>query len=368
MAVILSADNRALVRSARSSYLTRTHYGSNSTLYVANGTVFATDDLALIGEVGFEQAEIVRITSPAADSVAVSPSSSFAHSESARLTIVPYDQVEFYWTAANVFSTGTLLSTSSVTPDEWFTSYTDQAHLTGYGWYRWKNSVTGDYSGPSNAIPYTNYARNTVKNAIDAFYALLGQNDRKLVTIDMAMEWLNEANDEARDTLGMSQSEYGATDGSDSIAITAGVTEYALPDDFGELIPGTVIYDSELTDPIDYADKQSYLDSGYSDTRYYIRGSYIGFLPVPVADKTVTYAYQVNPAGLTSFSEVIGLPKTGFNCLKDFMLYRAGERLNRSDYKQHYETFKERMGAMVARGVNRDGSEDSWTIQKRFIS
>ena len=362
--IVLKADNRSLVRDARYTYLSLNHSSGSLTVDVVNAIPFSVGDLVLIGEIGFEQTEVKRIDSISGNQITLTSATSFYHTESSKIYRIPYDRVRFYWTSSTTYSTSTPVGTvTDITPDEWFTSMQDASHTTGYGWYVWDNSVLGTQSGHSNPIPYARFGRNTVKNCLDSFISLLNNNDRKLISPDDMMEWMNEGYDEVKDSLGMSVKEFDASDGTNTVSVVSGTSEYALDDDFSEMLK-VWGEDGDEMDPIGIDDVDSYRSSWMAgaDTKWYIRGGYLGFVPTPTSDTTCGYRYLKSASRLVSYHDTIDLPKKGFNLMKDWMLFRAGEKLQRRDYLEHYKMFTTRLEEFVARSINRDRSQDCWSI------
>lgn len=293
----------------------------------------------------------------------------FAHPESTRIAVIPYDQIRFYWTATSAYDVDNpLTGFIPIQPDDWFTKYSDVTHATGYGWFIFRNSVTGLPTGPSNAIPYANFARATVKSIIDGCYSLISNNERKLISFEDALEWLNEVHDDIKAELLTVESGFDASDGSDSISVVSGTAEYALNSSFGEMI-GVFMNGSgsdlgTFMTPVDIKDIDSNnLLYGSYGTRWYLRGGYIGFTPVPTTSFPVRYRFSKNATDLVSYSDVIYLPKKTFSSIKDGWLARANEKLRHFDIAKYYnEEYAKKIGKLKVQSVNLDNSQDSWGI------
>lgn len=364
MSVILRADNRDLTAGMPYAYLTTNYASGVSSFVVGNTDNFAQNDYIIIQEIGQEHCEILKINTvtAATGTIATTSASRFAHAESSRVIKIPYNQVRFFWTSSTTFDElNPVTSYSAITPDAWFSQTEDASHNSGYGWFKFKNETTGVESGNSNPIPYANFARNTVKKILDGFFSSINNNDLQHISMDDAMEWLNEAHDEVKDALGITNSSHDASDGSDSISLVSGTTEYALASDCGEIL--TVFYsDGRMIDPIpitevDRADSAYY---GTPDLRYYKRGSYIGFVPTVGESGTVYYRYSKVATDLNSYDDEITLPKKGFNILKDYMLYRAKDKLKQANALKYYDIFNDKLQKLIVRSYSDDGSLNSW--------
>lgn len=339
---------------------------------VTNANAFAALDYVFLGEVGFEQCELMQVqaVNTTTQTVTFTGNTLFPHAESARIAVTPFDKVRFFWTSVATYDTLNPLSGYiPLQPDGWFTKYVDNTQSTGFGWFIYQNSTTGNVSGPSNAIPYANFARATVKMALDGFFSLIHNNESKLITYDDALEWLNEANDIAKNDLALSNNEYDTSDGSDTLSIVAGTQEYALPANFGEMItvwinttPG--VSTGEILFPIDLAnvDRNNIVALG-ERPRFYIRGGYIGFTPTPIQNFTVYFRYSKCATDLVSYTDVIDLPRKAFHALKDYMLYRAKTKLRHVDGQIYLASFQKKIDMMRLQAINRDSSVDSFDIK-----
>lgn len=367
--IILNADTRALTAGAKYSYLSATYAAGVSSLTVTNADAFAANDYVVLGEIGFEQCEIVQVNTvnTSTQVITLVAATVFPHTESSRVAVTPFNKVRFFWTATETYATTTpLTGYIALQPNDWFTKYVDNSQSTGYGWFIYQNSTTGFVSSNSNSIPYANFSRSTVKSAIDGFYSLINNNEQKLITYDDALEWLNEAHDIAKNDLDLSNNEFNASDGTDTVSVVASTAEYALAANFGTMIsvwvnntPG--VTNGTTLDPMDLADvdANNLLLSGVNP-RWYIRGGYIGFTPAPTSAYTVYYRYQKTAADLTSYSDVITLPRKAYHLLKTYMLHKAKIKLRHADAMATLGMFEKGIEKMRLQAVNRDSSLDSF--------
>ena len=144
MAVTLKADNRSLTTGAKYSYLSTNYASGVSSLVLVNADGFSANQYVLLGNFGSETAEVARIATVTAatntitlkDDAGSTLTTRFAHSESTKVTIIPYNQIRFYWTATATFATGTpVTSQSDITASDWYSIGSDSSHTTGYGWF-----------------------------------------------------------------------------------------------------------------------------------------------------------------------------------------------------------------------------------------
>jgi len=376
MALFLEADNRTLTNSAKYSY-TVTNYSSGiSTFSVLNATEssWATNAYLLLSNFGAEDAEIVKISTVNNDTgvIVLTTNTKFSHSESTRVTILPYNQIIFYHTTTTTFDTNTpLTGFVDLQPNNWFTTYQDETYTTGYGWYRFYNpSGSTTYSEESNAIPYAGFESDTTENILSDFFSLLNNKELKLVTREDALSWASEAYGKMRNKLNLTNVEFTAS-AITSLAVQAGVIEYDLPTDFDHLIsfisgvdagsPGT--WGSMKLDIQFIPLREAYSFNG-NGPRYYIRGFKIGILPTPAADTTYHYMYLKKATRLNINTDEVVLPNGGEYVIKDYMLYRAFQKFQNPQYKMFYEAYTNGLNDLIIASVKRDANLDIWGIQR----
>lgn len=371
--IVLEADNRILTTATKYSYLTTNYASSISSFSILNATdsQFATDAFILIGNFGAEDAEILKIDTVNSTSgeITTTASTKFAHSESTRVTVIPYNQVRFFHTTDATFTTtDPLTGYIDLQASDWFTTHNDELNSTGYGWYTFYNSVTTLLSQESNAIPYAGFDSDSTEDILEDFFSMLNNKELRIVTREDALRWASEGYGRMRNKLNLTNVEYTASAIS-SLAIRSGTIEYDLPTDFDHLL----FFASGLstTDPGQIGGQKLDIDFiplteayKYNGTRpkYYIRGFKIGILPTPGEDTTYHYIYLKKAARLTLNSDEVDLPNGGEYVLKDFMLYRAYMKLQNPLYKSFFEAFTNGLNDMIIASISRDASLPAWGI------
>ena len=371
----LQADNRIISQGAKYSFLTNNYSSGVSSLSLLNAsdTSFATDAFLLLENWGSEQAEIVKISTVDSTTglITLTTTTKRPHSESSRVTVIPYNQVRFYYTTTTTFGVGTpLTGYVALQEGDWFTVYDDNTYSTGYGWFTFYNSVTTIASQPSNNIPYAGFGSNTTEDILNDFYSLLGNKELRLVTREDSLAWMSEGYSKVRNKLNLANSEFTVSS-LQSLSITANTNEYALPTDFSDLV--SLSYGLSTSDPLGGGD----LDKGpieyiplrlapeYTGTtvRYYIRGSYIGIVPTPTEATTYHYYYKKKGSRLSSNTDEITLPDSGEYIVKDWMLYRAFLKFQNANVAAIYlKSFNDGLNDMIISSVKRDANLDSFSI------
>jgi hypothetical protein len=363
MSLVLKADNRSITQSARYSFSANNYPSATANFSVLNSSIFAANQYVLLGNFGSATAEILKIASVVGNSLTfkneagIGINTTYAHPESTKVTILPYNQVKFYWTATTTFDMATPLGVAvDIMASDFFTIYIDNAFSTGYGWFMFYNLNSATSSVNSNAIPYAGFSDNTVKQVMDSFFSLLNNKELKQVGLPEAYSWMNEGYAIAQNAMNLVNTEYKASE-EIILSILPSVSEYLLPDDFSNLLyvrPQDSTLDSQIITPIDLLKIPEYLATGSPVARYYLRGAYLGFVPQPTNAATYYYRYQAKPAKLTSYDDVIDLPDNGHFAIKDFMCYRAYQKLSNPNSSMYYKTFQKWVDDLRMNAITRD--------------
>lgn len=376
--IVLEADNRTLTTSTKYSYLVTNYSAGVTSLSILNATdsQYAPNAFVLLGNFGAEDAEILKIESvnnETGDIVLSSPTL-FAHSESTRFLILPYNQIRFFYTTTATFDIGTatpLTGYVNLQPSDWFTTYSDETHSSGYGWYVFYNSITASMSQESNPIPYIGFESNTTEQILSDFFSLLSNKELKLVTRDDALSWASEAYGRMRNKLNLSNVDYTVS-AITQLQLIPGQIEYDLPSDFDRLIffasgidgsnPGARGGIKLNIDQIPLREAYSYNGIG---PRYYIRENKIGILPTPTSSDVYHYMYQKKATRLNLNSDIVNLPNGGEYVIKDYMLYRAFQKFQNPQYKTYFDSFTNGLNDMIIASVKRDANLDWWGISRQ---
>jgi hypothetical protein len=375
--IILEADNRRLTLSSKYSYLVTNQLSGITCFNVLNATdsAYATNAYLLLSNFGAEDAEVVQIQSVNNNTgvITITTPTKFAHAESTRVSILPYNQVRFFHTLTDVFDIGTAVPLTGfidLQPSDWFTTYSDETFSTGYGWYCFYNSNTTNYSQVSNYIPYIGFESNMTEQILADFFSMLSNKELKLVTREDALSWASEAYGRMRNKLNLTNVEYSSS-AITTLTLIAGQVEYDLPTDFDHLIafvitdptsPGSWGFNKRDIEYIPLREAYSFNGIG---PRYYIRGFKLGIIPTPVAGGTYSYIYQKRATRLSLNTDEVDLPNGGEYVIKDYMLYRAFQKFQNPQYKMYLESYTNGINDMIIASVKRDANLDAWGIQRQ---
>lgn len=196
---LLRASNSPLLTGKEKSYLTANASAGDSTVTIADYAQVTTGKYVLIGDLGQEGSEVIRIhTSTAPTSAGVVTLNSvliYPHSMNDPIVVIDFNQVEFS-RATTTTGSKSILSTTDIEADDLFTVYNDTTNSTGYGFVRYKNSATTTYSSYSGPLPYSGMARNSVRYMKDRGLALAGEQISSLISEDFLLQELNNWQDD----------------------------------------------------------------------------------------------------------------------------------------------------------------------------
>ena len=154
------------------TYLTAEAASGQAVLTVKSISDFAINLILLVGELGDENAEIIKThasTAPTGTTVTCAANLVKTHAPFTKIRVMLYDQVEISH-AATVGGTKSVLDTIAIQPESIDTRYDDATKSSGYFFTRFKNTIGTTYSDYSDPIPYVGFGTNTVAFAIN--YAL----------------------------------------------------------------------------------------------------------------------------------------------------------------------------------------------------
>ncbi len=365
--ITLKANHQVLTKNTEFSYTSINYASAVNSVVVTNSDVFASNDYVLLGEWGQESAEIIKINTvtAATHTIAFTTNTVFAHSESTRITIIKYNQVGFYQTVAATFDSNEnpLVTYADIQADDYFTRYHDLSNSSGFGWYVFYNETLATTSSPSNAIPYADFDENSVKKIFENFDSLLNTKEISLVTGKDKLNWLNEAHARASNELNLVNQTYNAAS-EFSLSITAGTSEYSLPSDFGGLMSITDADGYQIPHITLRKERQADQLGFTLDAFYYIRGASIGITPDPGNDTTYFLYYTSKSTKLTSLYDNVSYPNNNFYFLVDWMMYRAGQKLKKSqgEIGLSKDNFEEGVKMMKITSINQTANRNRWGI------
>jgi hypothetical protein len=361
--LIIKGDNRSILRDMPFSFLSGNTLSGVSSFGMSSTDNFLTDDFLIAGEINGVGSELLQIDSVTdINTIVLKTPSVYAHSESTKITKVPYNQVKFYRNTIPTFSTTTLLATVDINPQSLFTTWNDNIYSSGYAFFIFYNSQTDTKSASSNPIDYAGFPANSAYSIIKSFLSSLNNVEMKLLTFSDCFSYISEGLSIAVSELNLSNQEYKTQP--QVISTVSGTQEYDLEDDFSRLVSVS----NEDGSDIPYI-KQSEIkknDEDNEDMRYFIRGSKIGFSPTPTSIMNVYINYSAKSTSLTSYYDLIDLPNNGFWVLKDYLIYASASKLNvdRQTALSYRQVFMDNVNKLKVNSNKQNTNKDSFSIDK----
>lgn len=193
--MILKAPNTLrLIEGKQKTYLSSVSSAASGTLTVESINGFLVSDWLLVGPLGEERSEVIKIhasTAPSGSTITLASNTVFRHEIGTPIQVISYDQVEFS-RATTETGSKTTLTTIGIFGDQMDTVYEDTTNTTGYGFYRFKNSASTTYTDYSGAIPYAGYDENTVRTIIDRSLSVTRQSISPRLTYDDLYGFIND--------------------------------------------------------------------------------------------------------------------------------------------------------------------------------
>ena len=193
--MILRASNtERLIKGKVKTYISSEAAAASGTFTAESISGFAIGQRLIVGQVGEERSEILRVhasTAPSGSTITLAANSTYRHEVGTPIYFTDYDQVEFS-RATTETGTKTVLATTTLTVDSMDTIYDDTTNTTGYGFYRFKNSDSTTYSGYSDPIPYAGYDRDAASNIFDQALVSAGEEISSRLRYEHLFQFLND--------------------------------------------------------------------------------------------------------------------------------------------------------------------------------
>lgn len=194
-AKLFIANSPLVTDAIQFSYLVEPAVVGDAQIFLQDYTGFADNQILIIEDLGAETAEIVTVNgTPTVNGGAVLDAVLVrSHPEGARVYILDYDQIELSHSVTATGSKVVLTLNSgivSIQPDTKTQVYNESEFSTGYYFSRYKNSITGLFSGYSDALIFGGWDKNTVGYMIGRALRDVAEELNKKVTRFDCYEWI----------------------------------------------------------------------------------------------------------------------------------------------------------------------------------
>lgn len=318
MALLRARTKDLIINDRENTLLTQNASSGATSITVEDNSGFSTGDLAIIGQLGSESSEIVKVTvgsygtamTLVANPITYSGGLIFAHPSGTPIYRIDYDQVEFS-RAVTVTGTKTVLATNTIQPDDLFTRYDDTVNTTGYAFFRFKNSISGAFSTYSDAISYGGYDDTSLHKLRERVRRYLKDKDGKPIVFFEDIEIVDGINDAQKELA--QEFRVPALWKVASMSSTANQREYGsnfLPSDYWGFL-----YDCTFnTQPQQVKDEKFYNlvnwnsnTTAYQPSNVYVRNKTLVFWPTPSQTALTTTL----TAGISATALTIPVTATG---------------------------------------------------------
>lgn len=177
------------------TFLTADVAATGTTLTVKDIDGFAINHFLVIGELGEETCEIVKVhasSAPSGTSITlIAGGVEFAHAAGTRVRRIQYNQIELSH-ASTVAGSKSVLATVDIQTDQLVQAYTDTTQSTGYYFVRFKDATASTFGSYCDPVPYGGADEDTVGYMIER---ALRDNEVRLsetVTREDCYAWLTE--------------------------------------------------------------------------------------------------------------------------------------------------------------------------------
>lgn len=183
--MLFLARNHELTKNREKTYLTAAANNTATVLTVkgVDTNAWADDDYIIVGEIGQNNAEIMQINGAVADGTSLMIDRSGAggglrydHAISEPVYRIDFNRVEFS-RAATATGVKVVLITSEIQPDDLETRFEDTTNTTGFGFVRFNNETSANFSSYSAANPYTGYPKKSLGRIIKGVRRQLDEHD-----------------------------------------------------------------------------------------------------------------------------------------------------------------------------------------------
>lgn len=194
----LYLDNGQLVSEAiQFSYLTEPATAGDTGIFLQDYTGFLDNQILLIEDLGSETAEIVTVNgTPSVNAGAITDAVLVrSHPAGSKVYIIDFNQVELSRALTATGSKTTLTTTLgsglvAIQADTKIQLYNESEYTSGYYFARYKHSISGVFSGYSDALVFGGWDKNTVGYMIERGLRDVGETLSEKITRIDCYEWI----------------------------------------------------------------------------------------------------------------------------------------------------------------------------------
>jgi len=253
------------------------------TLKVRNTQGIVANDYIVLGKIGNEQTEIVKVATVDSNTQFTIGATKFSHDIDSIVSFIQFNKIQF---ASATTKTGikTYYPSSTTGYDIEVDDYVTEQNLTsvtsGYVFARYWNEHGNEYSGWSDAMAVAGFDEDSMRHIIDMARLRTDEETEDLVTDDKLIDIAKEATD----ILETTRKNWSFTQSSTGFVLTAGVQSYPVTPSLAGYESITSLYLGYDGENLDYADMK--------DFRYGMRDIPKTILTQDITDANTTIPVQ----------------------------------------------------------------------------
>jgi len=267
----------------------------------------------LFGSLGFEQAELVNISSiTPPTTIGLATNTKFPHNADDLVTIFDFNQIKIYRSITGISGTYVLQDTLDIDVSDDFTVYEDaMAQSTYYYKFTYLNSQTATETDFSDPIAATGFVFHSLKTMVDRVLSLFGDSKAEFVSRNEVADYINEFYQESQEEYAIVAKRLNLSE--QIIQLVSGTFDYDLNTDF--LIEkgidvsedgGNTWNKKALSQQVDSLGRPDL--SGTRKYGYKIINSKIRLDPNPVSNDKVRVNYIASPTTLVLQTDTLSAP------------------------------------------------------------
>lgn len=254
MATIISFRHPESIR--KTTRLTSSVSAAATTINVRSTDSLSANDYIILGDIGNEKTEIVKISTVDSATQLTIAATSYIHDRNDLVSYTPYDQIRFYSGSAEDTAAASRTAQGDAIDlevEDLVTEANISGISSGYMWSRYYNSTTGSYSSWSSSVPVSGFLESSLRFIIDRVRTRTQEKTEDLLSDDDYMNMAKECSDEIETV----RKNWSFVQTSTDFDVTAAIQTYSVPSDLAgyESIASVYFgYDNEDLEYIDMKD------------------------------------------------------------------------------------------------------------------
>ena len=200
---------------------------AGTTLKVKNTEGYAANDYIIVGPIGSEKTEIVKITTVDSVTQFTIGATSFAHNIDDPVSFTPYNQIAFYSATTKTGTKTQQGGAVGIEVDDLVTEVNLTSISSGYVFARFYNANDTTYSNYSPAVDVSGFAEDSLRHIIDQARLRTQEKTEKFVTDDDLLNMTKECSD----IIETKRKKWSFVQEETYTDLTAGVQSYYKPSD-----------------------------------------------------------------------------------------------------------------------------------------